>query len=77
MQPSSVLRAERWEKRVAHSVQQYFLPRFQGQPSTRDQVDQEEEERDQQEVNYLGLWLCLWGIEYSVLIYSIRCSIKL
>lgn len=37
-------------------VQQHFPPKLQGQPSARDQLDQKEEEKDQQEVNYLDLY---------------------
>ncbi|XP_032953063.1 coiled-coil domain-containing protein 15 isoform X4 [Rhinolophus ferrumequinum] len=48
-QLASALTSERWKKEWPTSVHQYLLPRFPGQPSTRDHLDQKEEERDQQE----------------------------
>ncbi|XP_058145166.1 coiled-coil domain-containing protein 15 isoform X3 [Dasypus novemcinctus] len=47
--PSSALTTERWIEEPLTSAQQYLLPRFQGQASTRDELDQEAKERDQQE----------------------------
>uniref|UniRef100_A0A8C5XXA3 Coiled-coil domain containing 15 n=1 Tax=Microcebus murinus TaxID=30608 RepID=A0A8C5XXA3_MICMU len=46
-QPKSTLTAERWKEEWPTSTQQYLLHRFQGQSSTRDQLDQKEEERQE------------------------------
>ncbi|XP_045411683.1 coiled-coil domain-containing protein 15 [Lemur catta] len=46
-QPESTLTAERWKEEWPTSTQQCILHRFQGQSSTRDQLDQKEEERQE------------------------------
>ncbi|KAM6173447.1 coiled-coil domain-containing protein 15 [Erethizon dorsatum] len=50
-QPTSALTAERWEKEWPTSTRQHLSPRFQGQPSTRDQLEPKEEGDEQEKAN--------------------------
>ncbi|KAM9660377.1 coiled-coil domain-containing protein 15 isoform 2-T2 [Trichechus inunguis] len=50
-QPSPALTAERWKKKWPTSAQQCLSSMFQGQPSTRDQLDQLEERDEQEKAN--------------------------